>query len=86
MRQKKRTKRPPAVYALPEKAHLELVELREHMRVMGRLAEPGTEASSGYDKLLRSHSFAWIFKRIGRDITRVLDSTYWSAEVQKRAR
>ena len=40
-----RPQRPPAVFVLPEKSHLELVELREYMRVMGRLAEPGTAAS-----------------------------------------
>ena len=76
--------RPPAVFALPEKSHLELVELREYMRVMGRLAEPGTAASS-HDKLLRTHSFVWVFKRVERSIGRALKRVYWSAEVQERA-
>ncbi|MUV15614.1 XAC0095 family protein [Noviluteimonas gilva] len=77
---------PPAVYVLPEKSHLELVELREYMRVMGRLAEPGTTAASGFDKALRSHSFVWVFKRVERSIGRALKKVYWSAELQERAR
>jgi hypothetical protein len=73
--------RPPAVYVLPEKSHLALVELRDHMRLMGRLAEPGVAA---FEPAVRPHAFAWVFKRIGRDVERVLKSTYWSAEVQER--
>jgi hypothetical protein len=73
--------RAPAVYVLPEKAHLELVEMREHLRLMARLAEPGT-AASDHHNVLRAHAMAWWFKRVGRDIGRVLDATYWSAEVQ----
>ncbi|MUV14123.1 XAC0095 family protein [Noviluteimonas gilva] len=80
-----RPQRPLAVYVLPERSHLELVELREYMRVMGRLAEPGTSAASGYDKSLRPHSFAWVFKRVERSIGRVLKTVYWSAEIQERA-
>jgi hypothetical protein len=76
--------RPPAVYVLPEKAHLELVELREHLRLMGRLAEPGT-AASDHDNLLQPHALAWWFKRLRRDVDRILKSTYWSAELQDRA-
>ena len=76
-------RRPPAVYALPERAHLELVELREHMRLMGRLAEPVT-AASDHDHTLHPHALAWMCKRIGRDIGRVLKATYWSADVQER--
>ena len=79
-----RPQRPPAVYVLPEKSHLELVELRDHMRLMGRLAEPGTSASADANAV-RPHALAWVFKRIGRDVERILKSTYWSAEVQDRA-
>ena len=78
-------RREPAVYALPEKSHFELVELRDYMRLMGRLAEPSS-ASYDDDKRLRPHAFAWVFKRIGRDVERVIKSTYWSADVQGRAR
>jgi hypothetical protein len=75
----------PAVLVLPERSHFELVELRDHVRLMGRLAEPGP-ASIDDDKRLRPHAFAWVFKRIGRDIERVIKSTYWSADVPGRAR
>ena len=75
----------PAVLVLPEKSHFELVELRDHMRLLGRLAEPGP-ASIDDDKRLRPHAFAWVFKRIGRDIERVIKSTYWSADVHRHSR
>jgi hypothetical protein len=73
----------PAVYVLPEKAHLELVEMRAHLRLMSRLAEPGTVASD-HDNLLQPDAMAWWFKRLNRDIDRILKSTYWSEELQER--
>ena len=76
-------RRSPAVYVLPEKAHLELVEIRAHLRLMARLSEPGT-AASDHDTLLHPHALAWWFKRFERDIGRVLKATHWSAEVQER--
>lgn len=67
-------KRAPALYTLPEKAHLELVEMEAHLRLMARLAEPGTAASDAANRL-HPHAMAWWFKRFRRDVRRVLDAT-----------
>ena len=61
----------PVMYALPEKAHLELVEMHEHLGLLERLAEPGT-AASNCNTVLHPHAMSWWFKRLRRDIARVL--------------
>ena len=61
----------PVMYALPEKAHLELVEMHEHLGLLVRLAEPGT-AASNCNTVLHPHAMSWWFKRLRRDIARVL--------------
>ena len=73
----------PAMYALPEKAHLELVEMHEHLRLLERLAEPGTAASL-WNTALHPHAMAWWFKRLRRDVARVLKSTHCSPELNSR--
>ena len=73
----------PVVYALPEKAHLELVEIHEHLRLLARLTEPGT-AASDHDNLLRPTAMAWWFKRLRRDVRRILNSTHFSSELQRQ--
>jgi hypothetical protein len=75
--------RPPAVYVLPEKAHLELVEMLEHLRLLSKLLEPGTNASA-HDAVLKPHALAWWVKRLRRDVRRVLDATYFSSELQRQ--
>jgi hypothetical protein len=77
------TKQAPAVYALPEKAHLELVEMHEHLGLLVRLAEPGT-AASNCDTVLHPHAMSWWFKRFRRDIARVLKATHYSPELNPR--
>src|SRR4249919_2292070 len=69
--------RAPAVYALPEHAHVELVQLREHLRLMVQLTDVGTRASA-HDARLRPDAMAWWFLRLSRDISAIVDATYWS--------
>ena len=76
-------KQAPAQYVLPEKAHLELVEMHEHLRLLERLAEPGTAASL-WNTVLHPHAMAWWFKRLRRDVARVLRATQYSAELNSR--
>ena len=71
----------PREYILPESAHLELIQLREHLRLLIQLTEAGTNASR-HDTLLRPDALAWWFTRLGRDIDRVVDATYVSARSQ----
>ena len=69
----------PAVYALPEHAHLELIQLRDHLRLMAQLTECGSNASR-HDARLRPDALAWWFTRLARDVDGIVDATYWSAQ------
>ena len=73
----------PVMYALPEKAHLELVEMHEHLGLLVRLAEPGT-AASNCNTVLHPHAMSWWFKRLRRDIARVLKATHYAPELNSR--
>jgi len=74
----------PAVYALPEHAHVELIQLRDHLRLMAQLTECGSNASR-HDARLRPDALAWWFSRLSRDISCIVDATYWSNEVASNA-
>ncbi|MCC8363844.1 hypothetical protein LK996_12245 [Lysobacter sp. A6] len=75
----------PTVYALPEHAHVELIQLRDHLRLMAQLTECGSNASR-HDARLRPDALAWWFSRLSRDISAVVDATYFSSEVASSAR
>ena len=70
----------PAVYALPEHAHLELIQLRDHLRLMAQLTECGSNASR-HDARLRPDALAWWFTRLARDVGGIVDATYWSSAI-----
>ena len=70
----------PTVYALPEHAHVELIQLRDHLRLMAQLTEVGSNASR-HDARLRPDALAWWFSRLSRDIDAVVNATYWVKEV-----
>jgi hypothetical protein len=70
----------PTVYALPETAHVELIQIRDHLRLLTFLVDTGTNASR-HDALLRPDALAWWFSRLSRDIDALVDAAYWSAEV-----
>ncbi|MGO4550587.1 XAC0095 family protein [Lysobacter sp. 2RAF19] len=50
-------------------------ELRDHLRLMGQLSESGTAASFD-SSMVRPHALAWMFKRVKRDVERILKSTH----------
>jgi hypothetical protein len=70
----------PTVLVLPESAHLDLIQIRDHLRLLARLTDTGTAASE-HDNLLRPDSLAWWFSRLARDLEEIVDATYWSADV-----
>ncbi|BCT92493.1 hypothetical protein LYSHEL_15170 [Lysobacter helvus] len=72
--------RAPTVYALPETAHVELIQIRDHLRLLAFLADTGSNASR-HDAELRPHALAWWFTRLARDIDGIVEATYWSADV-----
>jgi hypothetical protein len=72
----------PTVYVIPDHAHLALVQIRDHLRLLTRLTETGTEASA-HDAHLRPDAMAWWFSRLSRDIDGILEETYWSADANQ---
>lgn len=70
----------PTVYVLPEHAHVELIQLRDHLRLMAQLTACGSNASR-HDARLRPDALAWWFSRLSRDVASIVDATSWSAAV-----
>ena len=76
--------RAPTVYALPEHAHVELIQLRDHLYMMAKLTRVGT-AASAHDARLRPDALAWWFSRLSRDVRDIVESTYWAEGVAATA-
>ena len=74
----------PTVLVIPESAQLDLIQMRDHLRLLAQLTETGTVASQ-HDNLLRPDSLAWWFTRLARDLEEIVDSTYWSSAVAQSA-
>jgi hypothetical protein len=70
----------PTVYAIPEHAHLALVQVKFFLSMMARLTEPGTNASR-HDAQLRPDSLAWCFSSLSKEIDAIVGATYYSNEV-----
>lgn len=74
----------PAVFAIPEHAHLALVQVKFFLSMMARLTEPGTNASR-HDSQLRPDSLAWCFSSLSKEIDAIVGATYYSNEVAEAA-
>ena len=74
----------PAVFAIPEHAHLSLVQVKFFLSMMARLTEPGTNASR-HDAQLRPDSLAWCFSSLSKEIDAIVGATYYSNEVAEGA-
>ena len=66
-----------AGFVIPEDAHVELIQLHQHLRLQAWLADIGGPASRE-DAHLRPDALAWWFTRVCRDIERIVEATYWS--------
>lgn len=73
--QRKRT-----VFAIPEEAHIELVQIRDHLRLMAQLTKVGGNAST-VDPRLRPDSMAWCFSRLAMEVSDIVETSYYSAEL-----
>ena len=69
----------PTVFCIPEEAHFEMVKMRDFMRVMSRLVQPGT-AAGDYDFVLRPYALSWLITQLWTELDRVIEATYWSAD------
>ena len=74
----------PTVYVITEQAHLELIQLRDHLRLMAKLTQPGSNASR-HDVLLHPHALAWWFSRMSKDVDDIVDAAFWSAAANRDA-
>ncbi|MUV13488.1 XAC0095 family protein [Noviluteimonas gilva] len=72
--------RAPTVYALPESAHIELVQMRNHLQLMAQLTELGSGAI-GPDARLRPEALGWWFSRLQRDIDAVISASSFCIEL-----
>jgi len=71
------------VFAIPEAAHTELVQLCDHMHLMKQLTAVGTRASR-HDARLRPDALAWWFTRLHKDLGAILDACSYSAELASK--
>jgi hypothetical protein len=67
----------PAAWLLPEPAHLSLIQMRDHLRLLARLTDTGTAASDATAKVTPD-AMAWCFSRLARDLDDVIDAAHWS--------
>ena len=72
--------RAPTVYALPESAHIELVQMRNHLQLMAQLTELGSGAIGPDARLLRPEALGWWFSRLQRDIDGIISASSFCFE------
>jgi len=60
----------PAVI-IPQAAHLSLIQMRDHLRLLARLTDTGTVASA-LDARVAPDAMAWCFSRLARDLDAVI--------------
>jgi hypothetical protein len=72
--------RAPTVFAIPEDAHADLVQLRNHVRLMAELTAPGSNASR-HDARLRPDALAWNFSRMAKEIDAIVAVSSFSTEL-----
>ena len=68
----------PSVFVLPDEAHLELIKVRDHLRLMTRFVEPGSVALD--DCVLHPHALSFWFTTLWRTLDECLRATYWSGD------
>jgi hypothetical protein len=69
----------PTVFVLPEQARVDLIQMRNHLRLLALLTEVGSQASR-HDALMRPDTLGWWFSRLSKDIDEIVDATYWLKE------
>ena len=65
-------RREPIVLVVSESAQLNLIQMRDHLRLLSKLTDTGTSASD-VDNVFRADSLAWWFSRLARDLEEVID-------------
>ena len=68
------------VFAIPEHAHADLVQLRDHLHLMVQLTAVGTNASH-HEARLRPDALAWWFSRLHKDVDGIVAASEFSAEL-----
>ena len=70
--------RDPAVFVIPAEAQLELIKVRDHLRLMTRFIEAGSVAM--HDCVLHAHALSFWFTTLWRALDESLQATYWSGD------
>ena len=73
-------RRPFTVFAIPEEAHLALVQMGHHARLMAELTAIGTQASK-HDARLRPDALSWNFSRMAKELDDIIAVSYFSTEL-----
>ena len=72
--------RAPTVFAIPEDAKIELVQLGNHLRLMAQLTKVGSMAST-HDARLRPDAMAWNFSRMAKEVEGIVSATWFSTQL-----
>lgn len=74
------TPRALTVFAIPEEAHTDLVNVHNFARLMAQLTQVGGNAST-VDPRLRPDAMAWCFERLAKELNAIIDVSYYSTEL-----
>ena len=70
--------RAPSVFVASEEAHLELIKLRDHTRLLSRMADPNTVTMHACP--VHPRALAWSYATIARALDDYLQATHWSGD------
>ena len=68
--------RAPSVFVASEDAHLELIKLRDHTRLLSRMADPNTVTM--HECPVHPRALCWSYAAISRSLDEYLQATHWS--------
>ena len=67
------------MFSMPEDAHVCLVEMRNHLRLLAMLTDP--DGNTGRpEATFQAHALAWCFSRLERDVDAVVQATTVSSD------
>jgi hypothetical protein len=72
----------PATYAIPEKAHFNLVQIAFFVRLMAHLTENGTNASIPNARLAPD-AMGWCFANLSKEMDAIVDAIHYSGDMQR---
>ena len=68
----------PAVYINLVAAYITLVQMRDYLRFLAKVSEPGSDDDQ--EALFHPRALAWGFASMASDLSEVADAVRWSAD------